>query len=234
MRLKKTSFFLVFILLLEAAGCATYKQTKINVRPVSEYPSVRTAEGISVALDPYDSAEEAKQGFQRDVTREGFVPVNLIVRNDTDENVRINRHKIELIDENGVIYRPVSSKAMFEEFKIDAFKRLAALSIISVWIGALSYISAKRANRKMEADWQRKEIPDHLIIPPKSKIHGFVYFKLPEGQTTVSQLRLESERMSTRKKVQIEITPTDSQSLITISPIQEENPTETSLTGPNV
>ncbi|NIO03130.1 MAG: hypothetical protein GTN74_00555 [Proteobacteria bacterium] len=231
---RQKSFLLVVLLLLWATGCATYKSRRIDIRPVNEYPNLSIAEGISVAADPYGSGTKAEQGFDRDVTREGFVPVNLIVRNDTDEQVRINREKIALIDENEVVYRPVSSNDMSDKFKKNVIAHFLAGSVISVAVGVVSSVSAILANRKMKADWQRKEIPDQLVLQPGKQIHGFVYFKLPQGQTTtVSKLYLESERLNSGKTVRVELTPRDNESIVTISPPDPREPKDHSITAAN-
>ncbi len=231
---KGTSLLLALSLLLGLTNCATYRPQRIDIRPINEYPNLRKSEGISVAADPYSSMDKAKQAFQWDVTQKGFVPVNLIIDNDTDEPLCIEKENIELFDENGIAYGPVSSKLMFEEFEIDAIGRFAVFSVVSVAAGVVSYLSAKRANRKMEADWQRKEIPDRLIVPPGTRMSGFVYFQLPEGEITkVSKLSLESEGVITRKKMEFEFTPQEDHTLIAISSAKREDSTDSPVDRPN-
>ncbi len=229
---KRTFLLLSLLVLLGPVSCATYRPRRIDIRPVGEYPNMSTAEGISVAADPYGTEEKAKEGFQKDVTRKGFLPVNLIFENDTSERVRIHRETIEFVDENGVIHRPVNSKAMFENLKFSAVAHFVAGSVISVVVGAVSSVSAVLANQKMKADWSQKEIPEDLIIPPGRKMNGFVYFKFPEGETTrLSKLCLESETINSRKRIRIELVPRDDASLIMISPIKQARPIDPSLTG---
>jgi len=224
---------LILLLMLGAASCATYKQPRINIRPVDEYPNISTTQGISVAADPYDTTEKAKEGFRADVTRKGFFPVNLIFKNDTNECVRIRRETIELIDENGVVHRPVNSKVMFENLKFSAVARFIAGSVISVAVGAVSSVSAILANRKMKADWGQKEIPDELIIPPGRNMSGFVYFRLPEGETTtVSKLCVESVRVDTGGVIHLEVTPGKNGSTITFYPAGDKNPPNQASTEP--
>lgn len=232
--LKRTSFLLALLLLLGVASCATYKPGRIEVHPVDEYPQLSTVEGLSVAVDPYPSMEKAKQGFYVDVTRKGFLPVNLIFRNHTEERVRVRRETIELTDENGVVYKPVSAKVMYARFKKNLVTRFLAGSVISVAVGVVAAVSALLANRKMKADWRQKEIPDQLIIQPGRQMNGFVYFKVPEGTTTtVSKLHLESERLESGEKVRFELTPGENPPGITLSPIKRRKPVEPSHTGPN-
>lgn len=182
-------------------GCATYQHGAIEVRSIAEYPNRTTVEGISVAAEPYDTPEKAKQGFYDDVTSEGFYPVNLIIQNDTNDRVIVLRETVELIDSSGNIYRPVRSTIMFNSFE----KNKIAYALLG--FGIFSYMSAEEANRKMETDWRDKEIPDQVIILSGRKTNGFVYFRLPKGRTTKGhKLRVEAERMDTKKRMQLELT----------------------------
>jgi hypothetical protein len=233
MCLRGTHFLLILLLMLGAASCATYKQPRINIRPVDEYPNISTKQGISVAADSYGTMKKAKEGFRTDVTRKGFFPVNLIFNNDTDQCVRIHRETIELIDENGMVHRPVNSTVMFDNLKFSVVARFIAGSVISVAVGAASSLSAILANRKMKADWGQKEIPDELIIPPGRNMNGFVYFRLPEGEsTTVSKLCLESVTVDSGKRIRFELLPRENESPITVSPIKRTQRVERSRTGP--
>lgn len=169
-----------------------------------------------------------------DVTRKGFFPVNLIFENGTNERVRVRKETIGLIDDNGVIHRPVNHRVMYDKFKNNPVARFLAGSVISIAVGVVSSVSAILANRKMKADWRQKEIPDHLILQPGQQINGFVYFMVPEGTTvTVSKLCIESERVDSRKSVQFELTPGPTQPGITLSPIKQEKPIESVLSEPN-
>ncbi len=229
MSLKQTFILVALSLVLGATGCATYKPRMIDIRPVGEYPNMSTAEGISVAADPYGTTEKAKEGFQTDVTRKGFFPVNLIFKNDTNERVHIHREAIELIDENGIVHRPVSSKVMFKKFKVNVLARFVAGSVISVAVGAVSSASAILTNRKMKSDWHKKEIPDQLVIPPGRRMNGFVYFELPEGETTtVSKLCVPSEAINSGKKIRFELATHENKRPIRISPIKQKSPVEPS------
>ncbi len=109
----QTSFLIPMVLLVGVTGCASYQAGKIDVRAVDEYPLRTAVEGISLAADPYDSTDKAKEGFYVDLTSEGFYPVNLIFKNDTNDRVIVLRETVELIDASGNIHRPVRSTLVF-------------------------------------------------------------------------------------------------------------------------
>ena len=197
---RQISFSLLAFILLCITGCATYQYGITDVRPVSEYPNRTQVDGISLAVDPYDSTEKAEKGFHVDVTSEGFYPVNLIFKNDTKDHVIVFRDSIVLIDGSGNSRRPVRGANMYNAFENNK------IAYAFFGFGILSYMSAEEANRKMETDWRQKEIPEQLVIQPGRKANGFVYFQLPKDQTVKGgKLRVEAESLETRKKNQLEL-----------------------------
>lgn len=197
-RLKLLSLLLA--LFIGAHGCASYQVGIVDTRSVETYAGHVANDGVSVAADPYDSAEKATRVFYQDVTNEGFFPIHLIFKNDTGDRVIVLRETIELIHASGNIYRHVRSTAMYNVFE----KNKMAYALLG--FGIFSYMSAEEANRKMETDYRDKEISEQLIIMPGLRASGFAYFKLPKGNTTKgSTLRLQAERLDTRQKLPFEI-----------------------------
>ena len=197
---KPFSIFVFTISLFVIGGCASYKLGNINIRAVDAYLLNTTSGGVSLAADPYDSTEKAKEGFYVDTTGKGFYPINLIFQNDTGDRIMVLRETAELIDANENIFNPVRSTIMLQALE----KNKMAYALLG--FGIFSYMSAEEANRKMETDWREKELPDQLIIPEGRKKNGFLYFKLPKGQTIKGcKLTLEVEKLTNKEKILLEI-----------------------------
>jgi hypothetical protein len=66
--------------------------------PASTYPAheSHTDEKVSIAIDPYDNPEKAKI-FKIKYQQRGFLPVRLIISNDSDQTLMLNDLKIEYI-----------------------------------------------------------------------------------------------------------------------------------------
>lgn len=189
-----------FVLFVTLNGCATYQMGAVDTRSVDTYPNRATLEGTAVAADSYDSAEKAQKGFYQDVTSEGFYPVHLIFKNDTNDRVIVLRETVELIHASGNIYRPVRITIMYNAFE----KNKMAYALLG--FGIFSYMSAEEANRKMETDYRDKELAEQLIILPGLRANGFVYFQLPKGSTMKgSKVTLQAERLENRQKLKFEI-----------------------------
>ena len=197
---RKPFFLLSVVLTLGLAGCASYQYGRVDVRLIDQYSLRTIAGGISLAVEPYDTTEKAKEGFYEDVTTEDFYPVQLIFQNDSNDRIIVLRETVELVDAGQNVFRPVRSTIMFNAFE----KNKMAYALLG--FGIFSYMSAEEANRKMETDWREKEIPDNLIVSSGRKANGFVYFKLPKGQKIKgSKLRLEVEALESKKKIPLEL-----------------------------
>jgi len=197
---KQTLISALIVLLLGATGCATYKHGNINVRKVDAYSIHTTVCGVSLAVDPYDSPEKAKEGFFADVTSKGFYPVQLIFQNNTGDRLIILREMIELIDTNNKSHKPVRSTIMADACEHNK------IAYALLGFGIFSYMSAEEANHKMASDWLEKELPDQLILPAARRMSGFLYFQLPMGQTTKGyKLKLEMEILETKEKIPLEL-----------------------------
>ena len=180
---KKVSVFVIMVLLFGTTGCAIYKDSRIDVHGVETYPIHTRSKGILFAADPCDSSEKAKEGFYHDVTAKNFYPVNLIFRNETFDRIIISRDTVELVDAENNVHRTVPSTLMSDAFKYKTF-----------------------GYSEMKIDWWEKEFPKQAIIPTEEHMNGFVYFQLPEDQTTKGcTLKLKVERLDTREKILLEL-----------------------------
>ena len=196
----KTSLVVIMTLLFSITGCATYKRTPVQVGTLDTYKSKMSTKGITVAADPIDNEIEAKENFYVDVTEANFFPVLIIVQNDTSDRIIFLKESVELTDPKGNYYRPISSAVMADACEHN--KMAYAL----LGFGIFSYMSAEEANRKMASDWRDKEFPDTSITNPGRKRHGFLYFELPEGETTSGyRLSFMVERLETKEKLPFEI-----------------------------
>jgi len=188
----------LLILLIFITGCASYNYGRVEVKDIDSYINSAKKENIKIAVDPYDTPQKAQGAFYIDVTSKNFYPVNLIVENNSKEKILILKNSIELQDNYGNTFNPVNSHIMSDVFK----KSKMAYALLG--FGIFSYMSAEEANRKMQQDWQEKELSEQLIILPQRKTNGFVYFQLnnsPRG----SKLYIQAEKLETKQKISFEI-----------------------------
>ena len=176
-------------------GCASHEIRALTPQPIEAY-SLRTDEaGVSIAAKAFTSKEEVENTFYLDLTEEGFVPILLVMNNESRDNIVLLKEYIELMDSAGNVLKPVSTDIMVEKFEHD--KIVYAL----LGFGIFSYMSADEANKKMRRDWSSKELPVEKILLPNRKAHGVVYFELSRGLLTLpnATLRIRLQNMRTGK-----------------------------------
>ena len=175
---------------LAVAACASYQVRQVDVLPIDSYARYLSVDGISFAIDVYDTPERCEAAFDEDLTSENYYAVRLVFRSRIDERLLIARATIELADPRGGVHRPVDALVMAQDFESSS----AAYAVLGA--GITGYQSSDETNRRREADWYDREIPENLVIQPGHRADGFVYFRLPEGQTPAGMiLRLEVERI---------------------------------------
>ena len=76
----KKELLVIVVSLLVLSGCATYHAGTVDVRSVDTYACTTSTGGLSVAADPYDTSDKAKEGFYIDVTSEGFFSCNAFIK----------------------------------------------------------------------------------------------------------------------------------------------------------
>jgi hypothetical protein len=96
------------IVLLVAAVCALFVGVllakdfaKPVAKPANTYPlhDQHSDEGVAVGVDPYDTAEKA-QIFNVKWGDEGFLPIFVVVTNDSDQPVSLTGMQVQLITEH--------------------------------------------------------------------------------------------------------------------------------------
>jgi len=88
----------VAIAIISTAAWAGKSFVMPEARPAATYPAhdAHTDEGVTVALDPYDTSEKANI-FRIKYGELGFLPVLLIVTNDSDQPISLTGMKAELV-----------------------------------------------------------------------------------------------------------------------------------------
>ena len=90
------------VLLLSIAalpGAATFaadNPTPFKAEPAASYPAHQTTAQITVGVDPYASGEKIKAAFGKlDPYQYGILPVLVVIQNDSDKSIRLDRVKAE-------------------------------------------------------------------------------------------------------------------------------------------
>ena len=83
--------------------------TNPNTYPAHE---AHTDEKVSIAIDPFDTPEKAKI-FKTNYHEKGFLPIRLIIANDTDDYLMMNDVKIEYITAQRDKIQPATTEDIY-------------------------------------------------------------------------------------------------------------------------
>lgn len=172
--MQKLKFLVLLSAVFMVTGCATYKAQVVSTDRVESYKYKAEKDGLKVAVEPYDQSDKTKAAFYVDVTSKNVRPVQLVIENTSVDNFLITRNDIRLLDKSGNEIKPVNSNFVYGLFEKNELA-------YAFWgFGIFSYMSAEKANEKMQSDWHEKEFPEDRTILPSRKAAGFVFFQTPE------------------------------------------------------
>lgn len=188
------------VTMLAVAACASYEHKAVDYQAAELNGRAVAIDGVTVSAEAFETKAETVGAFDEDLTEAGIVPVQVVVRNDTSGNVLVERNKIELIDAQGQVHRPIPAVVVAEAVEDNAM----AYGLLG--FGIFSYASAQEANKERTADYQAKELDEAKILTPASNHGAFVYFKLPKGvDATSSRLRLQAQHVGTAQTSTFEV-----------------------------
>jgi hypothetical protein len=88
------------ILFLSIAAPAADKET-FRVGPAESYSHRATGEKITIAAEPFETAEKTRPVFgKEDPNKHGVLPVLIVIKNDSEKALRLEGMRVEYIDQN--------------------------------------------------------------------------------------------------------------------------------------
>lgn len=182
MRLKSLGFgapgwsSVVWVLLLVvsiAAWGADGGKAALKIRPAGEYAHKQTSEGVTIAAQPYETDEEAREAFgKNNPWRAGVLPVLLVIQNDGKDALKLEHLR-------PVYVLPDGEKV--EATPAGEVKYIHGARAPRTVPGPVGGIGISRAPKNPLGEW---EIEGRALaakmIPAGQSASGFVYFQLPQ------------------------------------------------------
>ena len=99
----KISMSILWIVLFATSSFALdYRIKDIKLLPVESYPAKTAISGVTVAADPYDTNEKSALAFDvKKLNSEGYFPLHVIIKNNSESFLKIRTLNITLITESG-------------------------------------------------------------------------------------------------------------------------------------
>ena len=161
---------LLWMLSLVIFSCAAFAEKKVDpALPAAQYPAHVTQNGVTIAADPYDREPKADV-FRVHYLQYDFLPIRIVVTNDTAQPISLNDVRILLLPSDG-------GKVNAGEPE-DVERRVLGASRMgtTIPIGPINiHRKGKAADSKVEADFSEHEY-SALAVEPHTTRAGFLFY----------------------------------------------------------
>lgn len=161
--------------LLLAAGPA-WGGDDFLVKPVQEYQARQEQNGVIVAVQPYRGEQEQKDAFDKaEPYKYGFLPVLLVITNNSEHPLGLEGMKVRFIDSRGEGLEPVSGEEL-TYYNPKGHQPKDRPSYIPIPLGRPK---AKKGPLAKPSITQREfKAP---VIAPNTTASGFFYYNVGTG-----------------------------------------------------
>ncbi len=140
-------------------------------KPAAQYPAHVSQNGVTVAADPYSSAARVDV-FRVNYLDYNFMPIRLIVTNDTDKPVSLSDARILLLPREGQAVNAGEPEDV--ERRVSHRDRAGT----TIPVGPLKlHTKGKNSDSKVEADFSEYEY-SALAVEPHTTRAGFLFYDI--------------------------------------------------------
>ncbi len=167
-----------------AAAFAADKETPFRAAPAASYEHHQTVDKVTIGVDPYLVEEKQKAAFGKlRPTDYGILPVLLVIQNDSDKSIRLDRMKVSFIGPN---------RDRLEATPAREVRYARSVGRPPVYPGPTGPIAGKLKKNPLDAwEIEGRAFAAQMLAPGQSA-YGFVYFQTGlhgDCSITVSGLR---------------------------------------------
>lgn len=175
----------IFAVLSLALGALTQEPDPAN------WPARDSHEGLLVAADPYRDAARSKETFgKKHPVDFGILPLEVVIRNDTDKPILVNLETIRLLLQLGGNERQQLEPMALE----DVIERILYRHGPDASIPRRPLPSRKPKDKSKEYLELELRFQPHVfpmtLIPPKETVRGFFFFNMGRRMDRVDSARL--------------------------------------------
>ena len=169
----KPSGFLVLVALFLRADTKPFNPPPVE--PAKAYPAHESHddEKVSIAIDPFDNPEKAKI-FKTNYREKGFLPIRLIISNDSDNYLMLNDLKIQYITQRRDKIDPASTDDIYR--RVIRLKRNPASPRVPLPIPRDPSPVTKDAKEAVNELDQAQFTPNP--VDPHAMRSGFLFFDI--------------------------------------------------------
>jgi len=159
---------------IAAASGADKEKTRFDAKPASAYAHKQTSEKVTIAAEPFETDEQAKDAFGKvNPFRYGLLPVLVVIQNDSPDAIRVDHMRL--------IYT-LPDRSKVEATPAQDVRFLHGVTQPKPVIGPVGGVKIGRQPKNPLAEW---EIEGRAfaakMVPAGQSASGFVYFQVPQS-----------------------------------------------------
>ncbi len=152
-----------------AAAFAADKETPFRAAPAASYQHRQTNAKVTIAVDPYLSDDKVKTAFGKLRPADyGILPVLLVMQNDSDKSIRLDRMKVDFIGPNR---NHVDATPAREVRYVNPVRRPPLIP------GPTGPVPGRTKKNPLDAWEIEGRAFAAQVLPPGQSAYGFVYFQ---------------------------------------------------------
>ena len=161
-----------------AASGADNDKTRFEARPASDYAHRQTSEKVTIAAQPYETDEQAKEAFGKvNPWRWGILPVLIVIHNDSPDSIKLEGMQIAYV---------LPDRTRIENTPARDVQYVHGARLPKAVPGPLGR-TAVHAPKNPLSEW---EIEGRAfaakMLPPGQSASGFVYFQVQQSSAAAS------------------------------------------------
>jgi hypothetical protein len=158
------------LLLSISAGIAADKETPFKTAPAASYASHQSNAQITIGVDAYVTLDKVQLAFGKlQPNQFGILPVLVVIQNDSDKAIRLDRLKLEYIGPN---HERVEATPARDVRYLKPPQRPAAID------GPMGKVKVLKPKKNPLDEWEIEgRALSAQMLPPGQSASGFVYFQ---------------------------------------------------------
>jgi hypothetical protein len=158
------------LLLSISAGFAADKETPFKAAPAASYANHQSNAQITIGVDPYVTIDKVALAFGKlNPNQYGILPVLVVIQNDSDKAIRLDRLKVEYVGPN---HERIEATPAKDVRYLKPPQRPAAID------GPAGRVKVLKSKKNPLDEWEIEgRALAALMLPPGQSASGFFYFQ---------------------------------------------------------
>lgn len=175
----------ISILAAAALSVTLTAQGRFQPKPVTAYTARQKIDKITIAVEPFDTPEKVRPVFGKsDPLKLGAIPILVVIANDSDHAIQLDRMRVEFISLERRNIVPVSSEDL---------QRSGRVKAPDVGGSRFPGIPRRSPRPKDQTEIALREFAAP-VVEAHDRAYGFFYFRVPRAQLTGSKIYITGMR----------------------------------------